>query len=115
MSSLVLTLKKLKGAPRGNDGDDRGRNVCNGGNWEEPKCLSVGDWLSQLRWGAWEAQLVKCPTPDFGSGHDLTVHEIKPHLRLALTAWSLLGVLSLLLSLCPSPMLSLSLSLKINK
>ena len=25
------------------------------------------------------AQSVKCPTPDFGSGRDLTVHEIEPH------------------------------------
>ena len=24
-------------------------------------------------WGAWVAQLVKCPTLDFGSGHDLRV------------------------------------------
>ena len=23
--------------------------------------------------GAWVAQLVECPTPDFGSGHDLRV------------------------------------------
>ena len=31
-------------------------------------------------WGAWVAQWVKCPTLDFGSGHDdLTVHEFKPY------------------------------------
>ena len=24
-------------------------------------------------WGAWMAQLIKCPTLNFGSGHDLTV------------------------------------------
>ena len=34
------------------------------------------------KWGTWVARLVKCPTPDFGSGHDLTVHEIEPHIRL---------------------------------
>ena len=32
--------------------------------------------------GAWVAQLVKCLTLDFGSGHDLTVCEIRPHLGL---------------------------------
>ena len=48
-------------------------------------------------------QLVKHPTLDFGSGHDLMVHEVEP----------CLGVLSL----CPYPTraLSLSLFLKINK
>ena len=29
--------------------------------------------------GAWVAQLVKCPTLDFCSGHDLTVGGIEPH------------------------------------
>ena len=28
------------------------------------------------------AQLVKPPTPGFGSGHDLTVREIEPHIGL---------------------------------
>ena len=27
--------------------------------------------------GTWVAQSVKCQTLDFGSGHDLTVHEFK--------------------------------------
>ena len=49
--------------------------------------------------GCWVAQLVKHPTLDFSSGHDLTVHEFKPHVGI----WSLLGIISL------------SLSLKINK
>ena len=31
--------------------------------------------------GAWVAQLVKRPTPDFDSGHDLTVHEFEPHIQ----------------------------------
>ena len=30
--------------------------------------------------GTWVAQLVKCPTLDVGSGHDLTVHEFNPHI-----------------------------------
>ena len=32
--------------------------------------------------GSWVAQLVKGPTLDFGSGHDLTVCEIEPHVGL---------------------------------
>ena len=58
---------------------------------------------------AWVAQLVKHLTLDFGSGHDLRVHEIEPHIRLCTDstepAWD-----SLSLSLCPSPAYSLSLS-----
>ena len=36
----------------------------------------------QLEWGIWVAQLVKHPTHDFGSGHDLTVPEFEPCIRL---------------------------------
>ena len=36
-------------------------------------------------WGTWVSQLVKNPTLDFGSGHDLTVQEIEPTLGSALT------------------------------
>ena len=32
--------------------------------------------------GTWVAQLVKHRTLDFGSGHDLMVHEMEPHLGL---------------------------------
>ena len=53
------------------------------------------------------AQLVKCPTLDFSSGHDLVVHEIEPHVDSAPMAQSLLGILSV----SPSGMHSLSLSL----
>ena len=56
------------------------------------------------------AQLVKRPTLDFNSGHDLAVCEFKPNVGLALlTVQSLLGILSLPLFL-PFPY---SLSLKI--
>ena len=48
--------------------------------------------------GAWVAQSVKHPSLDFGSGHDLRVHEFEPMLGSVLTAWSLLGILSLPLS-----------------
>ena len=41
--------------------------------------------------GAWVAQLVKCPTLDFDSGHDLTIFKIEPQFEL--------GILSLPLSL----------------
>ena len=60
------------------------------------------------------AQPVKCPTLDFGSGHDLTVREFESHVRLwadsAEPAWD-----SLSPSLAAPPVLSLALSLKINK
>ena len=51
------------------------------------------------------AQSVKHPTLDLGSGHDLLVLENEPWLR---TARSLLGILSLPPSLCPSPALAVS-------
>ena len=69
--------------------------------------------------GPWVGQSVKHPTLDFGSGHDLTVHEFKPASGSMLTAQSLLGILSLSLSLslsAPTLLLhTLSLSLKIKK
>ena len=66
------------------------------------------------------AQLVKHPTPDLGSGHDLTVCEFELGIGLCNDgiepAWD---SLSPSLSLCASPALTLSLSLflslKINK
>ena len=48
------------------------------------------------------AQSIKHPTLDFGSGHDLTVHEFKPHELMGRAVQSPLGILSLSLSLCPS-------------
>ena len=65
-------------------------------------------------WGDWVAQLVKPLTLDFGSGHDLRVHEFKPCLRLCAdrveTVWDSLCIYPLLMCL-----LSFSLCLKINK
>ena len=60
---------------------------------------------------AWVAQSVKHLTLDFGSGHDLTIREFEPHIRLcadnAESAWHSLSIpLSLFLLL----VLSLSLS-----
>ena len=46
-------------------------------------------------WGAWVAQSVEHPTLDFGSGHDLTVHEFEPCIELcadsAEPAWDYLS------------------------
>ena len=63
--------------------------------------------------GAWVAQLVKCGTLDFGSGHDLMVCEMEPQWGPVLTAWSLLGILSLRLSLPLPPVCSCILSLSL--
>ena len=58
-------------------------------------------FLNKIFRGAWVAQSVKCPTLDLGSGHDLTVREFKPHIRLCTDsvepAWD-----SISPSLCPS-------------
>ena len=60
------------------------------------------------------AQLVKHPTLDFGSGHDLMVHEFESHVGLCTDslepAWD-----SVSLSLYLSPAGVLSLSLRMNK
>ena len=62
----------------------------------------------------WHSQLVKCLTPDFSSGHDLTVHEFKPCLGLCVdNAEPTWDTLSLSLPLLCS--YSLFLSLKTNK
>ena len=59
------------------------------------------------------AQLVKHPTLDFSSGHDLVVCELSLASGFELIVRSLLGILLPSLS-APFP-LALSLSLKINK
>ena len=62
------------------------------------------------------AQLVEHPTLDLSSGHDLMslFVSLSPMSVSSLTAWSLLGILSLPLSASPMLSLSLTLSLKIN-
>ena len=59
------------------------------------------------------AQLVKCPTLDFSSGHDLVVCGFKP-CGPAQSVQSLLGILSPLLSAPPLHVLSLSQNKSIN-
>ena len=54
------------------------------------------------------AQLVKCPTLDFCSGHDLAVHGMSPKSGSVLTVWHLLGILSPSLSAPPPPVGGLS-------
>ena len=62
-----------------------------------------------IRWrGAWVAQSVKCPSLGFSSGHDLTVLSSSPMSGSVLTGRSLLGILSLSLSLCAPVLLARS-------
>ena len=62
-------------------------------------------------WVPWEAQSVKCPTPDLSSDHDLRVLRSNAVSGSKL-GWSLLGIL-VSLALCrPCPCLYSSLSLK---
>ena len=83
----------------------------------------VNSMANSVNWaGAWVAQLVKCLTLDFRSGHDLMVFGMEPYIRLLADslepAWdSLSPALSLPLpcSCSLSLFLSLFLSLKINK
>ena len=58
------------------------------------------------------AQLVERPTLDFGSGHDLMVHEFKPHIRLCTDSTEPAGD-PRSSSLSAPPLFALS--LKINK
>ena len=55
------------------------------------------------------AQLVKCLTLDFGSGRDLMIRRVEPHVDAGILC------LSPSLSLPLPPACALSLSLKINK
>ena len=81
--------------------------------WQIQKCMQFGRLLSkQIRRGALVVQSVKFPTLDFGSGHDLTVPEFKPHTGLCICLGFSLSP-SLFLPLPCS--LFLSLSFKINK
>ena len=72
--------------------------------------------VKKKSWGVWVAQCIKCPILDFGSGHDLMVGEVEPHIGLCTDnvepAWD---SLSLPLSLPLPCSCSLSLSLSQNK
>ena len=76
-------------------------------------------WMLGQKPGAWAAQSVKHLTLDFGSGHELTVGETEPHIRLQANSTepardSLSPSLSAPPQLAQSLNLSLSVSLKIN-
>ena len=86
---------------------------------------ALGDECTTLTWmcnagsstGAWVAQSVKCLTLDFCSGHDLTVHEFEPCIRLYADreepAWdSLSPTLSLLLPSLHTLFQKISINLK---
>ena len=73
----------------------------------------LGLYIRNTLWGAWVAQLGGA---DFGSGHDLAVHEFEP--CVGLCAWSLepaLDSVSPSLSACLPLVLLLSPPQKINK
>ena len=69
--------------------------------------------MLKIFWGAWVVQLVKLPTLHFISSYDLRVMRSTHHGALCLV-WSLLGMLSLPLTLPPHPH-SWFLSLDLNK
>ena len=71
----------------------------------QPVPLGCDLKITSQPWGAWVAQLVKRPTLDFGSGHDLVVCEFEPHVGHCadtVTVQSLPRILSLSPSLWPS-------------
>ena len=69
-------------------------------------------WLKHGQ-GHLVAQSVERLTLDSGSGLELSFARWSPASRSVLTGWSLLGIVSLSLSLCPSPAHVLSLPLSI--
>ena len=60
-------------------------------------------WLPELRLSGQPGLYCKHPTPDISSGHDLVFFEIEPCTELALTGQTLLGILSLPLSISVPP------------
>ena len=93
--------------------------------WQDLKVVQslwkpVCQFILKLKvWGSWVAQLFKCLTLDFGSGHDLTVCEIEPQTGICADSEELTWD-SLSPYLCPSlthgmHMHALSLSLSQNK
>ena len=60
--------------------------------------------MKEITGGTWVALSVEHLALDFGSGHDLMVHETEPYVGLCADHASLLGILSLPLSL-PLPSL----------
>ena len=63
-----------------------------------------GELRNKTRQGYLMVQSVKCPTLDFGSGHDIRVVRLAPCQALCWEC-SLLEILSLHLSLLPTPII----------
>ena len=85
--------------------------------WKEPKCPLTDKWIKKLWFrGAWVAQSVRRPTSARSRSRGPGVRAPLQALGWWLRAWSLFPILCLPLSLCPSPVHALSLSVpKINK
>ena len=66
-------------------------------------CMLTNWNLNKNLRGTWVAQLVKGPTLDFGSGHDLMVRVIEPHVSLCARCGA---CLEFSFSFCLSPCLS---------
>ena len=62
-----------------------------------------GGTKEEMEWGAWVTRSLERLTPDLGSGCEPSVVGSSPTSSSSPTAGSLLGILSLLPSLCPSP------------
>ena len=85
----------------------------------DSKAFHLSNWKDEVatkrdRWGTWVAQSVKCPILGLALVMILWFVRSSSMLGSVLTAWSLLGIPSLPLSVCPSPAYThiLSLSLK---
>ena len=78
-------------------------NHVSGSCWDSNTYINRIDYKQSLQ-GTWVSQQVKHLTLDLGSGHDLMVQSVRlsPVLGFTLTGQSLLGILSLSLSLCSS-------------
>ena len=102
---LVSPFPGSSGAPgcRGHRAGQGGTEVPAAGQVSggPPRSRAGRGWPSRMgKRGAWVAHSVEPPTRDFSSGHDLTAREVEPQVGFhALTARSLLGILSLFLSL----------------
>ena len=82
---------------------------------ENEELLNMYNYKVTISWSS-GAQSGKCPTLDFGSAHGLMIPQFKPHVGLG-TDSTELGILSVSLSFCPSPihLLSPTPSLSQNK
>ena len=69
------------------------------GRWKETRAQTIGLLKKCPLRDAWVGQSIKRLTLDFGSGHDLMVHEFEPHVTSVLATQGPLGVACLCVSL----------------